>query len=240
MKKLLAFHGDVKIKEKYLTRVRAHRAEDELVKGQYWEDGKGCAVGCTIHSSDHAKYESQLGIPMTIARLEDSIFEELPNECAMTWPERFLEIIPVGADLSQVTDKFLLWLLSDKKCGVLQCAQGDGVVAIQKIMSLYERKISGEQILEQEWGDAADAAYAAAYAADAVAYSAAYAAAHAAYAVAYSDVAVAYSDACAAYAAGAAVGTAARAAYAARANRRIAQSEKLLELLANAPVGGGN
>ena len=54
-----AFHGDPKVKTKYLKRVRAHRAADQIIHGTYWEDGKGCAVGCTIHSSDHAAYETE-------------------------------------------------------------------------------------------------------------------------------------------------------------------------------------
>lgn len=35
-----AFHDDLKIKEKYLSRVRAHKRADEIIKGKYWEDGK--------------------------------------------------------------------------------------------------------------------------------------------------------------------------------------------------------
>jgi hypothetical protein len=58
-----AFHNDNEIKQKYLKRVIAHQKADELIKGKYWEKGKGCAVGCTIHSGDHAKYETELGIP---------------------------------------------------------------------------------------------------------------------------------------------------------------------------------
>ena len=61
-----AFHNDLKIKEKYLSRVRAHALADEIVKGKYWEGGKGCAVGCTIHGSQHKNYEKELGILLTI------------------------------------------------------------------------------------------------------------------------------------------------------------------------------
>ena len=77
-----AFHGDPKIKAKYLRRIRKHYKADQIVKGQYWENGKGCAVGCTIHSSNHRAYETELGIPRAIAKLEDGMFEELPDELA--------------------------------------------------------------------------------------------------------------------------------------------------------------
>lgn len=47
-----AFHNDKKIKAKYLARVKAHIKAGEVIKGKYWENGKGCAVGCTIHGYD--------------------------------------------------------------------------------------------------------------------------------------------------------------------------------------------
>lgn len=40
---MLAYHGDAKIKETYLTRVQAHAVADEIIHGHYWENGKGCA-----------------------------------------------------------------------------------------------------------------------------------------------------------------------------------------------------
>src|SRR5690242_9395929 len=101
-KEQLAYHGDKEIKAKYLARVRAHIAADELIHGRYWENGKGCAVGCTIHSGNHASYETELGIPRILAKLEDGIFEALDNGRSKKWPEEFLSSIKVGADLSLV------------------------------------------------------------------------------------------------------------------------------------------
>ena len=134
-----AFHNEPKIKEKYLDRVTMHEKADEIIKGQYWENGKGCAVGCTIHSSNHASYETELGIPRIIARLEDGIFENLPNDLAKTWPRRFLEAIPVGADLSMVWPRFAVWLLLDKKYGVIQFAKTDAQKkAIKDVGNAYK------------------------------------------------------------------------------------------------------
>ena len=244
---MLAFHGDKKVKAKYLKRVRMHAKADEIVKGTYWNKGKGCAVGCTVHSADHGAFETELGIPKTLARLEDGIFEGLPNELAKTWPERFLKSIKVGADLSKVGPKFLVWLLED----VIQYAKPDGKVAIQAVVDLYKRQINGEVITRTQWLDARsaaaaadDAAYAA-YTAYAAAYAAyaAYAAAYAAYAAYAADAAAAAyaADADAAYAAADAAAAAAdAAAYAAAADAarktaregaRVKQAEKLLELL---------
>lgn len=115
-----AFHGKQEIKDFYLARVRAHAAADEIIHGVYWEKGKGCAVGCTVHAPDHLAYETELGIPNTLAGVEDSIFEALKIERAKLWPEQFLMAPNVGADLSLVWPKFAIWLLTDPVYGMLQ------------------------------------------------------------------------------------------------------------------------
>jgi hypothetical protein len=213
---LLAFHADPAVKEKYLTRVRAHRLADEIVQGYgYWQNGKGCAVGCTLHSSNHGAYETEMGIPRILARLEDRIFEGLPNDEAKTWPERFLSAAAPGADLSGVWPKWAHWMLVDPTAGVLRLAKREqSKLAIQGVADLYQRLIDGEAPSVTEWSEArskADAADAASYAADA-----AYAASYAAYAA----------DA------------ASYAADAADARKKFfgLASEKLLELMAAAPV----
>ena len=183
-----AYHNDQAIKDKYLARVQAHYDADEIIKGEYWENGKGCAVGCTLHSSDHSAYETELGIPEILAQLEDGIFEGLPNDVAKEFPLRFLNAVKVGSDLSGVFPRFMHWLLVDKEHGVIKFAKDKKVV--QAVADLYQKKINGEDIDPDEWikvRSAADAAYAAdaADAADAAyaAYAAAYAA-DAAYAAA--------------------------------------------------------
>ena len=47
---LIAFKNTTVTKPVILKQLRAHAKADEIVKGLYWENGKGCAVGCTIHS----------------------------------------------------------------------------------------------------------------------------------------------------------------------------------------------
>ncbi|HZQ08652.1 MAG TPA: hypothetical protein VFD70_18870, partial [Anaerolineae bacterium] len=180
MDTLVAYHGDPEVKEKYLARVRAHRAADQIIHGAYWQGGKGCAVGCTIHGDDHSAYERELGIPRIIAKLEDRIFEGMSNSASLMFPERFLDAIPVGADLSMVWYKFAHWLLVDPEHGVICFANEKTRPAIEKVALLYQRKIEGHYIFEEEWkdahrhaADAADAAYAAADAAYAAAYAAA-------------------------------------------------------------------
>jgi hypothetical protein len=112
---MLSFHSDPAIKSNYLARVAGHADADEIVKGRYWENGKGCAVGCTIHGETHESFERELGVPQMLAWLEDVIFEGLPNRLAKTWPERFLLSIAPGKDLSPVGWRFLHWLLAESR-----------------------------------------------------------------------------------------------------------------------------
>jgi hypothetical protein len=129
-KDLRAFHGDAVIKAKYLARIAGHAEADEIVKGLYWEHGKGCAVGCTVHSGDHAAYEAELGLPVWLARLEDAMFERLPNGEAKAFPLRFLTAIPVGADVSGVRDQFLAWLMDNPTYGTAHIATDPEVKAL--------------------------------------------------------------------------------------------------------------
>lgn len=232
-----AFHNTTDIKVAKLAQIHAHQAADEIVKGIYWENGKGCAVGCTVHSASHAAYETEMGIPRMLASLEDSIFEGLPNAEAKTFPARFIEAIPVGADLSLAGWQFLHWLVVD-----VNARHGTDAtkVAVVDAIEILRKKATGEEVNPVAAREAARTARAAAYA------DAAYAAAAAAAAVDAVDAAYAYADADAAYVAAAYAADAA-AAYAADAYAADAayarqgtysrQAEKLIEILAKAKGG---
>jgi hypothetical protein len=222
---MLAFHGDTSIKAKYLKRVMAHQKADEIIHGKYWENGKGCAVGCTIHASTHGSFETELGIPIMLARLEDTLFEGQTNGKAKTFPARFLRAIRPSADLSRVGWTFLNWLLTEELAGrehplvkkeIKACA--DVLIPLTKGESVDARAAaySASAARAAYAADAAaDAAYAdAAYAADSAAYSAARAA-RAAYAAAYAADSAADSAADAAYSAAYSADSAAYAAYSA-------------------------
>src|SRR5258705_8645222 len=164
MNKLLAFHTDPKIKEKYIKRVKDHQKADEIIQGYYWENGKGCAVGCTIESSNnpHETMEKELGIPKELAFLEDALFEELSNGEAKEFPLKFLQAIPVGADLSQVIGKYVIWQFEDKKhgmAGVKEINEDKETMDICKeVVTLYKRKLASDNPTEKEWLDVANRA----------------------------------------------------------------------------------
>ena len=231
---MLAYHNDPAIKSKLLADLQTHADADRLVKGQYWQNGKGCAVGCTLHSlgadgaaNNHAEYETRLGIPQMLARLEDKIFEGLPNADAMQWPMRFSAAITPGADLSRVGWKWLHWLLTDGLPRVNDAAVN---AAIKQCADVLLPLMRGEPVDRAAVYAAADAAaHAAAHAADAAAYAAADAAADAAFYAAYAAADAAF------YAADAAAYVAADAAvYAAGATAYQRMADKLVQLLEDA------
>lgn len=110
-----AFLDSKEVQEKYLNRIRKHAKADEFAKGIYWENGKGCAVGCTVHSSDHSDYETELGIPKWVAKLEDRIFEGLPNARAKLWPVEFLESVNIGSDLNKIKIPMLIFIVESAR-----------------------------------------------------------------------------------------------------------------------------
>ena len=158
MTNLLAYHNDPEIKAAIMAQLQAHYGSDEIVKGQYWKNGKGCAVGCTIHSGDHVEYEGRFGIPIMLARLEDCIFEGLPNGAAKEWPLWFMNAIEPGADLSRVGWKFLYWLLTDEKVnpGISHPSVSE---AVKQCAEVLKPLTEGEQADENLARSAASAAW---------------------------------------------------------------------------------
>jgi len=186
MKAMRAFHGSAAIKEKYVARVKAHAEADKIVKGQYWGNGKGCAVGCTIEGDEHSRYETELGIPVAIAHVEDYLFEIMPNEDAMKFPLRLLEAIPVGADLSLVPANLIVYILEDTLN--IKEVQEDKAVgkAIRGVIDLWKRVQVGDKPDAVAWS----AAWSAAESAESAARSAAWSAARSAAAKRYGDTLV--------------------------------------------------
>jgi hypothetical protein len=139
MTKLLAYHNDPAIKSGLIASLKAHAKADRIIHGRYWQNGKGCAVGCQseffglAQHDNHTAMSKKTGWAVMLVRLEDKIFEGLPNGKAQKWPIQFSQAIKPGADLSRVCWKFLHWLLMDSdllhdggredvKSAIKQCA----------------------------------------------------------------------------------------------------------------------
>ena len=174
---MLAFHNDISIKTNILNGLAVHRAADEIVQGHYWENGKGCAVGCTLESirlmkgldnidhSNHRVAERETGIPQILWRLEDRIFEGLPNALAKDWPEQFTAAVRPGADLTMIWPRFALWLLSEELPQYVT-KRPKAAAAIADVAALYKEWCDTCKNPDAErWLKARKAAYAAADAA---------------------------------------------------------------------------
>lgn len=193
------------------SRVAGHIAADELIQGEYWEGGKGCFIGCTVHSDDASEARKLFGITEPILRIAESIFEDLPIDEAKAFFAAFPDAIECnGKDLSTVHWQFLaaeLRALPEQK---------------PEIQAVIDPVIEGMDLLaaDEEWNGAADAAYAA----------------HMAYAACRADAA--YAAYWAAYSAARAADAADYAADAADAltEARLRQRDTLLRLIKEAPV----
>ena len=238
-----AFENTVVSKPELVEVLEYHQLADNFIKGQYWGNGQGCGVGCSLENftdkpNSHSEYERLFGIPRIIAILEDGIFEGLSNEDAKWWPLAFAKSIPVGADLSMIWPKFAIWLLADEKEGVIRHVKTDkSKESIMDIVALYKREVDGEEFDVYEWVKARRAANANADDADDASYAYAYAGAKAAdagyvYAAASTNYVYADNDTGHAYAyADAAADDASYAyAYADKQKSRKKQADKLIEL----------
>ncbi len=122
-------------------------------------------MGCTLHSSDHSRYPIELGIPIGLGFLHDRIHEGLPSPAFKDWPLRFLESIPVGADLSLTHYRIKLAILTSPTLDLRSKAIDDGKQAIDQVVGLLRRSVTGEIVSDAEWSAAESAAWSAAWSA---------------------------------------------------------------------------
>ena len=176
---MLSFKNDINLKNQLVAIVEGHEKADRIVKGHYWENGKGCCLGCMTEESEntHEILQERYNIPYWLGRVIDAIFEGLENSEAMKFPLRVSKAIPVGVDLDNIKTPFLSFVLKstldkfdhDKYPEVKKCL--DDVIALYetgdkdvgKFREVAERLRSAAYI---------HAASAAAYAVAAAAYAA--------------------------------------------------------------------
>jgi hypothetical protein len=180
----------MKNNETLLQMAKRHQAADMLRAGEYYDPstGKGCSIGCFNHDlgnapEDHRAFAKFAGIPLWAAKLQDRIFEGLPNKDRATWHVECIEAYQHVTDWDKVLDLFLISILEGVK-------KHDKSNIVQPVIDLLKRRLAGEDVGKEIKRAADAAAYAAASAADAAhAYTAAYVA-HAANAYTAADAAV--------------------------------------------------
>lgn len=115
-----AFFGDRGLREQLIARVTQHRLAQQVVQGSViWSGEFGSAVGCTLHGENFDGYEHEFGIARVLACLKEALFQRLPAEEAVLWPERFLAAVRPNADLSKVWAEFVIWLLNHPEQGLI-------------------------------------------------------------------------------------------------------------------------
>ena len=124
---MLAYHAKLSLKAHYLDAAEFHAWTDRYQQGLYFDPQnlRGCAVGCWSKDpfGGHARLSQEMGVPEELLRLADQLFEALPDGQFQTWPRRFAEAIPPGADLGGVRSRFLQWLLFDQQWGLAALAK---------------------------------------------------------------------------------------------------------------------
>lgn len=148
-----AFHNDPFIKQMFIDRVRSHRLADDFIRGNYWNGFKGCAIGCTVEKGIdvHKEYEIQLGIDRSIAYIEDTLFECMSWHKALEFPEKFLKSINVGASLSNVLEKFFMYLIFDDTYGIFNQAPDNSRAVIASVSNLLNDIIEGKYVRNESW-----------------------------------------------------------------------------------------
>jgi hypothetical protein len=169
-----AWHGDPALKERTIGALKIDREIDAFVQGLYLKTApdlatgyRGCSIGCLVGAADpnardinwHEKAEDLYGIPPVISRFADAVFEGLPTKndehanFAVAWPEA----IPAGADLSLVFSHLMVDVLGDPERGVLQLTEDEWGTrpAVESVLSLYRRRLAGDEPTVEEWDEAA-------------------------------------------------------------------------------------
>ncbi|MFI4963454.1 MAG: hypothetical protein ACHP6H_06325 [Legionellales bacterium] len=96
-------------------------------------------------------YPTQLGIPAELAYIQMQLFQQLKDELAIAFPEKFIDAIVPGADLENVWPQFALWLMSDPDDGGLAFTVKEARAPVEEIIRLLNRVTSGKPVTKVDW-----------------------------------------------------------------------------------------
>lgn len=141
-----------------LAKLKWHREQDHIAQELYWDGTRGCAVGCAAgtNRNPHVVLAERYGVPEVVWRVVDAIHEHLADGQYQHWPERFVNALPEGADLSLAWPRFASRLL---RAPWLIAAAGDSAPVVEVVAVLYDRVIADESVSEIEWTAAQSAAW---------------------------------------------------------------------------------
>jgi len=152
---MVAFHGSEEVKAKCLARFMRHQELGKMCKYGYWSDSEGQGCGAEVRfgptrNYEGRNYETEFGIPLDLAKIKFEIFDGMDSGKCQPFPVQFINSIKVGADLGQVADKFLYWLVEGQ-----YSEKSEGDEALKAVSNLYARKVKGGKVAPEEWDAAA-------------------------------------------------------------------------------------
>ena len=159
---MLAFHSEPSLKTAVMDRLREHRRLDTIVQGTYFDEGRGCHLGCITHINDdtHEAAERLFGIEQRVGYWLEAVFEGLPKEDCAAWVIESTEAIPVGADLSKCHHHLAAWLLGESGLLTITDINRD---AIEQARRLHLAAANGQSLSAEQWSAAWSAAESAAW-----------------------------------------------------------------------------
>lgn len=140
-----AYHDDAGLKADLLARVTARNAA--ACDKPKWANANYVNFADKASSTS----EADLGIPALLARIQERIFIRMSNDRARTFPQRFVAAIPVGADLTLATRRFLHEIASDF---VAQTADEATRRRYEPALAISARWARGEAVASGEMRDA--------------------------------------------------------------------------------------
>jgi hypothetical protein len=138
------FTNTIITKEELVSELKKHQLADNIRRGLYFKDGKGCAVGCSLESvsrlkgldleyfEDHSQYEEYFGLPEFFAHLTDKLFEGMSLEKSKSFPIDVIEAVKVGSNVSQIETKFKIIVLNRNLITLAKLDNDHGVIEITK------------------------------------------------------------------------------------------------------------
>lgn len=108
----------------------------------------------------HSEGERVWGIPEALGHALDRTFESLARPDHAAFAVDAIDAMPVGADLSQVIDRWTLDILADPERGAARHATegSEARAAVERVAGLYVQRLAGEEPSAATWEAAQTAA----------------------------------------------------------------------------------
>ncbi len=158
IKPTCAFDGSEELKTQTIQTVKEKIQFNSLVKGSIPPPSDSSAAWF-YGSLDESGYKvslTDLGFPELLMYLENSIYKGLPQKQGGEFSLSFLEQTPVGADLTQIVDRFCHWMLSSEEAGMINYLEDETASHVKLVATFYELKIKGIYLRAEDWGHLSD------------------------------------------------------------------------------------